>query len=80
MSLCLLALLPAGHCSIEEVLRHPFFAGIDWSAVRSGPAPCFVPRKAPNPDDMALDWELTSLVRNAAPSVQYEYLPSGATV
>jgi hypothetical protein len=71
---------PTGHDSIAEVQRHPFFAGVNWSAVRSAPAPQFVPPQPPNPDDAALDWEFQSLVRNAAPPVKYEYLPPGATV
>ncbi|KAF6259923.1 3-phosphoinoside dependent protein kinase [Scenedesmus sp. NREL 46B-D3] len=69
-----------GHRSIAEVQQHPFFAGVNWAAVRSAPAPQFVPPQPPNPDDAALDWEFQSLVRNAAPPIKYEYLPSGATV
>lgn len=69
-----------GHRSIAEVQRHPFFAGVNWAAVRAAPAPQFVPPQPRDPDDTALDWEFQSLVRNAAPPVQYEYLPPGATV
>eukprot|EP00775_Hariotina_reticulata_P004840 gene4840-5087_t len=69
-----------GHTDIAEVQRHPFFAGIDWSGVREAPAPRFVPLPAPNPDDLALDWELTSLLSGSGVPVKYEYLPSGAAV
>lgn len=71
----------AGYNSIEEVQQHPFFAGINWHAVRDAPAPKCVPRQTSGREDLSLDWELTSLFRQAAqPAVKYEYLPTGATV
>lgn len=73
---------PAGYASIQEVQQHPFFAGVNWQAVRDAAAPKFVPRAAdPARQDLSLDWELTSLFRQpAAPAVKYEYLQTGATV
>lgn len=72
---------PAGYSSIQEVQQHPFFAGVNWHAVRDAAAPKFVPRPADARQDLSLDWELTSLFRQpAAPAVKYEYLPTGATV
>jgi hypothetical protein len=72
---------PAGYASIQEVQQHPFFAGVNWDAVRDAAAPKFVPRPADARQDLSLDWELTSLFRQAAaPAVKYEYLPTGATV
>jgi hypothetical protein len=65
---------------MTEVQRHPLFAGIDWSAVREAPPPKFVMPPAPNPDDLALDWELTSLLHGSGMPVKYEYLPSGEAV
>lgn len=71
----------AGYNSIEEVQQHPFFAGINWHAVRDAPAPKCVPRQTSGREDLSMDWELTSLFRQAAqPAVKYEYLPTGATV
>lgn len=70
-----------GYRSIQEVQQHPFFAGVNWTAVRDAPAPKFVPRPTQGREDLSLDWELTSLFRQAAaPAVKYEYLPTGATV
>jgi hypothetical protein len=62
-------------------MAHPFFSGVDWAAVRDAPAPQCVPRPdAGEREDLSLDWELTSLFRQAStPAVRYEYLPSGAT-
>lgn len=79
----LLALDPAerlGAADLAELRAHPFFGGVDWSAVRAAPAPPFAPRPPPNPDDVALDWELTSLFAASQPKVRYEYLPTGAAV
>ncbi|KAG2487647.1 hypothetical protein HYH03_013785 [Edaphochlamys debaryana] len=67
----LLASNPAariGATDLAELMAHPFFAGIDWDHVRSGPAPEYL---APTPpgsggDAEGLDWELTSLARDAA--------------
>jgi hypothetical protein len=71
----------AGYNSLQEVMDHPFFAGIDWQAVRQAPAPKFAVQPATDRQDLSLDWELTSLFRQAAaPAVKYEYLPTGATV
>lgn len=69
-----------GAKSLEELQAHPFFAGVDWAAVRDAPAPRFVPPPAPPADDLGLDWELSSLFRSAAPPLKYEYLPPGAAV
>jgi hypothetical protein len=71
----------AGYRSLEEVQQHPFFAGVNWDAVRDAAAPQFVPMPSDGRQDLSLDWELTSLFRQAAaPAVKYEYLPTGATV
>lgn len=82
--LCLsgaVAVAVTGYKSLQEVQQHPFFAGINWQAVRAAPAPQFVPRPAQDREDLSLDWELTSLFRQpAAPALKYEYLPTGATV
>eukprot|EP00878_Enallax_costatus_P040720 GHUV01047074.1.p1 GENE.GHUV01047074.1~~GHUV01047074.1.p1 ORF type:complete len:291 (+),score=88.91 GHUV01047074.1:747-1619(+) len=78
----LLQLDPAdriGYNSIDEVKQHPFFAGINWDAVREAPAPKIVACRQHSSQDVGLDWELTSLIRNSQP-VKYEYLPTGATV
>lgn len=74
---CLLSC--AGYHSLDEVKQHPFFAGINWEAVREAPAPKILACKQQSSQDLALDWELTSLIRSSAP-VKYEYLPTGATV
>jgi hypothetical protein len=77
----LLLLLAAGYNSLQDVMSHPFFAGVDWQVVRQAPAPKFAPQPATDRQDLSLDWELTSLFRQAAaPAVKYEYLPTGATV
>lgn len=68
-----------GYHGIDEVMQHPFFATINWQAVRDAPAPQMVACKQQNVHEAALDWELTSLIRSSAP-VRYEYLPTGATV
>lgn len=78
---CGLLLAVAGYKSIAEVQQHPFFAGVNWHAVRAAAAPKSVPRPVQSREDLSLDWELTSLFRQAAaPAVKYEYLPTGATV
>eukprot|EP00198_Chlamydomonas_reinhardtii_P012041 XP_001701378.1 3-phosphoinoside dependent protein kinase [Chlamydomonas reinhardtii] len=59
---------------MAELRAHPFFAGVDWAALRAGPAPPYLPPRvpgAPGSDggyEEGLDWELTSLVRDAAES------------
>lgn len=49
------------------------FAGIDWAGLRSMQAPQFTPPPPPTPAAEALDWELTSLVRDHAPPLVVEY-------
>ncbi|EFJ41871.1 hypothetical protein VOLCADRAFT_83913 [Volvox carteri f. nagariensis] len=54
---------------ISELKAHPFFAVIDWETLRSGPAPSFLPPTPPGgagDGEEGWDWELTSLVRDAA--------------
>lgn len=74
-----LFLLLAGYSSIQEVKQHAFFAGINWEAVRKAPAPQTVACRQHSPQDVGLDWELTSLIRTSQP-VRYEYLTTEATV
>jgi hypothetical protein len=58
---------PLGAEDLSDLKAHPFFAGIDWDTLRSGPAPPFLPPTPPGSgDEEGLDWELSSLVRDAA--------------
>lgn len=51
-----------------------FFAGISWGELYVSQAPAFDPPRRPTPEELALDWELTSLMSAAAGgSVTYEY-------
>lgn len=70
---CWLALARfAGAAGLQELQDHPFFSGVDWTDVRAAPAPRLVQRplgggdKTADGDEGGLDWELTSLVRDAA--------------
>ncbi|GFR45067.1 hypothetical protein Agub_g6441 [Astrephomene gubernaculifera] len=67
----LLAMEPSARIGAEdlsELKSHPFFAGIDWATLRSQPAPDYLPPPPPGcgGEEEGLDWELTSLVRDAA--------------
>ncbi|GLC47419.1 hypothetical protein PLESTB_000543000 [Pleodorina starrii] len=58
-----------GADDISELKSHPFFAGIDWDTLRTGPAPAFLPPTPPSGTGDGAegwDWELTSLVRDVA--------------
>lgn len=63
----------SGAEDLSELKAHSFFSGIDWDTLRCGTAPSFL---APTPpggiDDgeAGWDWELTSLVRDAADAPQ----------
>ncbi|KAG2439042.1 hypothetical protein HYH02_006570 [Chlamydomonas schloesseri] len=73
----LLAMEPLARIGAEDIAElkaHPFFAGVDWARLRSGPAPPYLPPRPPGGGpgsdgyEEGLDWELTSLVRDAAES------------
>lgn len=61
-----------GANDMSELKAHPFFEGIDWSTLRSGSAPEFLPPPPPNEAAEALDWELSSLVAAAAEQQQQQ--------
>lgn len=67
-----------GAGDIGEIKRHPFFAGVDWAAgARAAPAPRVAPVRVQSQEEVALDWELSSLFRSQAHGpVYYEYLPA----
>ena len=48
--------LPAGASDQDELKRHDFFAGIQWSDLREQQAPDFVCPTLPSAEDEALDW------------------------
>ncbi|PNH12055.1 Polyubiquitin-A [Tetrabaena socialis] len=81
----LLASEPSARIGAEdlaELRAHPFFAGVDWETLRSQPTPEFLPPRAPGEGDgeaAALDWELTSLVRDAADGGRGAWGGSGLT-
>ncbi|GIL60087.1 hypothetical protein Vafri_14743 [Volvox africanus] len=68
----LLAMEPSARIGAEDVSdlkAHPFFAAINWDTLRTGPAPGFLPPTPPGgaaDGEMGWDWELSSLVRDAA--------------
>jgi 3-phosphoinositide dependent protein kinase-1 len=74
-----------GASGLAELRAHPFFEGVDWArGARAAPAPALVPVRVQSDEEVALDWELSSLFRNGADSsgggggVYYEYLPTAA--
>ncbi len=62
----------AGANDMSELKVHPFFEGVDWSTLRSSPAPDFLPPPPPNEAAEALDWELSSLVAAAGEQQQQQ--------
>ena len=73
-----------GAARVADLRAHPFFEGVDWAApggARGGAAPAAAPPRVQSGDEVALDWELSSLFRPAGGGgggggVYYEYLPS----
>ncbi|KAI8476065.1 MAG: 3-phosphoinoside dependent protein kinase [Monoraphidium minutum] len=66
-----------GAADIDEIRRHPFFAGVDWAAgARTGGSLALSPARVQSEEEAALDWELSSLMGAARGPVFYEYLPA----
>ena len=66
----------AGPEGIDALKQHPFFDGVRWETLLDDEAPTFAPPPAPNQEDEAFDWDLSTLASNGP--VKYEYVPTGA--